>query len=61
MAVDRRTELDRAIDCTRVGVEQQLVGIEPAPIGGIPGPVHAKSISRPNFDAGDVAVEDVEG
>ena len=59
VAEHRLAPLDLAIDGLGVRVEQQLVRVEPLPVLGIVGPVHAVAVALPGLHGRQVRVPDV--
>ena len=60
-AEHRGGKLEGPVDGERVGVEQQLAGVEPVPGPGIVGSLHPQAVARAGADALDEAVEHVAG
>ena len=58
VAVDRGVGGELAADGPGVGVEQELVGVEPQTLGGGPGPVDPVAVALTGLEAGQGAVPD---
>ena len=61
VAEDRRVDGDLARHRARIGVEQQLGGVEPQPAIGLPRAVHPEAVAGAGGDAGQRAVPDAAG
>ena len=60
-AVDPVGVTERAVQRARVGVDEQLVRVEPVPLSRCVGSVHAVAVALPRAESRDVAVPDVVG
>jgi len=55
----RRLEVERPVERQRVGIDEQLGGVEAMPGLGLPGPLGAEAIARARRHAVDMAVMDI--
>ena len=58
VGVDGRSQIDLAVQCAGVGIQQQLAGVVEQTLVRVPGPVGAVSVALTGADAGHVGAPD---